>query len=555
MDIGNCCTSAPVIDDVIELPEQPETQDRRLAKAVRPAKRSACAGRRHEAPGLLRNLGFFGLEQIEVSILAGLVTGDPVLLVGAHGAAKTAIVRSLAAQLGLRFWAYDSSKALFEDVIGFPNPKSLADGVVDYVATPLSVWDKEFLLLDEISRASPAMQNKWLELVRSRRIMGREVPALRHIFAAMNPPEYLGANPLDEALAGRFAFVIPVPDVMTMNDADLAAIVETAMPDDAPLCPTLHRSERSSAGGTQESNGRRTKHTVASLLDAARSALPAVTAKHGAFATRYTCAIAGELAGKKLRPDGRRLGMLRRNLLAVLAIERVIGGLRSDWTEQIFFRTLEHSLPYRAMGEAPAAETLYPCHALAWRAARDGTDAAGVFARVAGRGDLQLMLRSYEKHMDDLSEEDHHQTLNTILERLEDAKGAELATPLMALCAFARLAALSPARVPPDVTVRALERVQKLAAYGPAGWGAYTDVLDRRNNLTVAFQSATQSFALRAAVEYQRRNDDDPCDHVDADAARALFKLLVSSLSVVGGGGEARRPAAGLNCPRGRRPR
>jgi hypothetical protein len=164
------------------------------------------------------------------------------------------------------------------------------------------------------------------------------------------------------------------------------------------------------------------------------------------------------------------------------------------------------------------------------------------------------MLRTYEKHLDELSEEDHHQTLNTILERLEEAKGVELATPLMALCAFARLAALSPARVPPDVTVRALERLQKLAAYGPAGWSAYTDVLDRRNKFTIAFQSPTQSFALRAAVEYQRRNDDDPCDHVDADAVRALFKLLVSSLAVVGRGVEPRSPAASLRCL-GRRPR
>ncbi|MBI5489816.1 MAG: MoxR family ATPase [Deltaproteobacteria bacterium] len=547
--------AAPIMKDELEIPVPGDEQARRT-RPPRPVElRPDRRGRKHEAPGLLRDLGFFGLEQIEVSILAGLVTGDPVLLVGAHGAAKTALVRSLATQLELRFWAYDSSKALFEDVIGFPNPKSLAEGAVDYVATPLSVWDKEFVLLDEISRASPAMQNKWLELVRSRRMMGREVPALRYIFAAMNPPEYLGANPLDEALAGRFAFVIPVPDVMTMNDADLAAIVETAMPDDAPLCPTLHRVNPAQHGDDERAGSRRrSKRTVASLLAAARAMLPAVAGKHGAFATRYTCAVAGELLGKKLRPDGRRLGMLRRNLLAVLAVERTMGSLRADWMEQIFFRTLEHSLPYRAIGETPTTETLYPCHALAWRTARDGADAAGVFARVAGRGDLQLMLHAYEKRLDELSEEDHHQTLNTILERIEEAKDADLAIPVMALCTFARLAALSPARVPADVTVRALERVQKLAAYGPAGWAAYTDVLDRRNNVVPALQSAPQSFALRVAVEYQRRNDDDPCDHVDPDAARALFRSLVASPAFAGAAASPRRSPATRRCRRRRSP-
>ena len=429
------------------------------------------------APGLFRRLGIYVLEHIEASILAGLVTGDPVLLIGPHGAAKTALVRRLAGELGLRFWAYDSSKALFEDVIGFPNPKSLAGGVVDYVPTPLSVWDKEFLLLDEISRASPAMQNKWLELVRSRRIMGREDSALRYVFAAMNPPEYLGANPLDEALAGRFAFVIPVPDAMAMNDADLAAIVETATPDDAPLCPLLHDAPHRKAARRRARRAADASFDVKSYLGAARGHLAAIVEKYGGLVTRYVCATAGELSGRKLQPDGRRLGMLRRNLLAVLAVERVLGRLDSERVAAIFYRTLLHSLPYAALGEAPAPSTLYPCHALAWRAATEGVDAGGVFARTAGRGDLEVLLQAYERQLAQLSEEDHHQTLNTILERLDEAKDDDLGRCSAALIAFARLVAKFPARVPSDVVVRALERVHKLAGYGPVGWNAYTDVL------------------------------------------------------------------------------
>jgi hypothetical protein len=504
------------------------------------------------APGIFRGLGFYGMEHIEASILAGLVTGDPVLLIGPHGAAKTALVRCLAGELGFRFWAYDSSKALFEDVIGFPNPKSLAGGVVDYVATPLSVWDKEFLLLDEISRASPAMQNKWLELVRSRRVMGRQVAELRYVFAAMNPPEYLGANPLDEALAGRFAFVIPVPDAMAMNDADLAAIVETATPDDAPLCPLLHETPHPKAvrRGTHKAAG--PVLDVKSYLAAARGHLAAIVEEYGGLVTRYVCAAAGELSGRKLQPDGRRLGMLRRNLLAVLAVERVLGCLNSERVAAVFYRTLLHSLPYGALGEAPAPSTLYPCHALAWRAASEGIDAGGLFARIAGRGDLEALLQAYERQLAQLSEEDHHQTLNTILERLDEAKDADLGRCTAALIAFARLVAQSPAHVPSDVVVRALERVHKLAGYGPVGWNAYTDVLDRQGSLTVSLESARQNLALRVAVERGRMNDD-AIGHVDADEARARFKQLVTGLAVPGFA--AARPAGGGGLRASRRKR
>lgn len=510
-------------DCVIELPTE-ESDDGRSSGPHH----AACGA----PPGIFRSLGFYGMAEIEVSILAGLVTGDPVLLVGSHGSAKTALVRRLAAELGLRFWAYDASKALFEDVIGFPNPRSLGDGLVEYVATPLTVWDKEFLLLDEISRASPAMQNKWLELVRSRRVMGREVPALRYVFAAMNPTQYLGANPLDEALAGRFAFVVPVPDVLGMSDADLVAIVETATPDDAPLCPVLHEGPGRERPSRSSRRASKRLPQLRTLLDRARASLPTIVERHGELVTRYVCAVAGELSGKKLQPDGRRLGMLRRNLLAVLALEEASDRLDRQQLEPVFFRTLDHSLPHRATAEAPPTEALYPCHALAWRAAVEGPDASGVFSRLAGRGQLGATLRAYEQHIAELSEEDHHQTLNGILQELDGANDVELGRAVEALVAFTRLVARHQRHVPCDVTVRAFERLHKLGAYGIAGWGAYTDVLDRGEKLQVSLESARQSLALRVAVEHGRRDDDDPDSHVDASEARARYRQLLDAFSI-----------------------
>jgi MoxR-like ATPase len=190
---------------------------------------------------MLEQIGLYGLERIENAVLAGLVTGDPLLLIGSHGSGKTLLCSRLAKALGLNFWAYDAGKALFEDVLGFPNPASKSSGQVEYVPTPISIWGKEFVLIDELSRANPSMQNKWLEVIRSRKIMGKEVRDLKYIFAAMNPPSYLGAHPLDAALAGRFAIIVQVPEVSEMPEAAVSRIVSQISEDDAPMLKSPRR--------------------------------------------------------------------------------------------------------------------------------------------------------------------------------------------------------------------------------------------------------------------------------------------------------------------------
>lgn len=114
-----------------------------LPSPVPPIRRTRPAERDQSTlpPALLDDplacLGLHGTASIATPILASLVTGDPCLLVGARGTAKTALAEALAEALGLRFRAYDASKALFEDIIGFPNPRDLGRGRIGYVATDI----------------------------------------------------------------------------------------------------------------------------------------------------------------------------------------------------------------------------------------------------------------------------------------------------------------------------------------------------------------------------------------------------------------------------------
>lgn len=174
---------------------------------------------------ILEKLGIFGYQEISKPILASLVAKEPILLVGEQGTGKTLLAENLSVALGYstdsdekQFVAYDASKSMFEDVIGFPDPVAMQSGKLEYIKSPMTIWDKRFILVDEISRANPSMQNKWLEIIHSRRVMGKEIPNLEYIFAAMNPIGYLGVTPLDSALSDRFFMIVQIPRSFGRDD-------------------------------------------------------------------------------------------------------------------------------------------------------------------------------------------------------------------------------------------------------------------------------------------------------------------------------------------------
>ena len=70
----------------------------------------------------LNALGVYGFKSVEPVILAALVTGDPLLLIGRSGTGKTFLLNSLSEALGLEHRHYNASMVSFDDLVGFPYP-------------------------------------------------------------------------------------------------------------------------------------------------------------------------------------------------------------------------------------------------------------------------------------------------------------------------------------------------------------------------------------------------------------------------------------------------
>ena len=143
-------------------------------------------------------------EQVRLVLVALLAEGH-VLIDDVPGVAKTLLVRTLAAALGLRFVRVQCTPDLLPaDVTG---SEVFDQRSVSFEFRPGPVF-ANLVLADEVNRATPRTQSCFLEAMEERQVTvdgaSRPLPRPFLVLATQNPVELKGTFPLPEAQLDRF---------------------------------------------------------------------------------------------------------------------------------------------------------------------------------------------------------------------------------------------------------------------------------------------------------------------------------------------------------------
>ncbi len=315
---------------------------------------------------LTKPLGLEGWDHLETVLLAAVISETPLLLVGPHGCAKSFFLEKLAQALGLEYRFYNTSLINYDDLVGIPIPSSDRKSL-EYISIPSSIWDAEVVFMDEINRTRPDLQNKIFPIIHERRVQGVPLEKLRFRWAAMNPPAvdavsdevcYLGADPLDTALADRFGFIVEVPAWKNLNQEQRRAVLADQFSGDHPFPIALD-----------------------SLLEQARARLEALQKERHYDIEDYLIMVSEELVKAGVVLSTRRMTMLYANILAVHAAAETLDALKekktayADWSASAW-TALQHSLPQMAEGSAPEPVKLRTAHLQAWKLMQTSADTA-----------------------------------------------------------------------------------------------------------------------------------------------------------------------------------
>ena len=159
------------------------------------------------------NTVLFGQGTLVENVITGLLARGHLLLEGLPGLGKTALVKVLASAL-----QQDAKRIQFTpdllpgDITGNPILQEL-DGRRQFVFRPGPLF-ANFVLADEINRASPKTQSALLEAMQEQcvTVMGEthRLPDPFFVLATQNPIELEGTYPLPEAQLDRFLFKLEV---------------------------------------------------------------------------------------------------------------------------------------------------------------------------------------------------------------------------------------------------------------------------------------------------------------------------------------------------------
>ena len=171
----------------------------------------------------------FGQDEVVDKIIITLLSGGHMLLVGLPGLAKTRLVRSLGTIMGLTRKRIQFTPDLMPtDILGTEILDESSKGKRSFRFIEGPVFS-QFLLADEINRASPRTQSALLQAMQEQRVTvagtNYNLPKPFHVLATQNPIEQEGTYTLPEAQLDRFLMQINItyPD----KDAEKQMLIAT----------------------------------------------------------------------------------------------------------------------------------------------------------------------------------------------------------------------------------------------------------------------------------------------------------------------------------------
>jgi MoxR-like ATPase len=187
----------------------------------------------------------FGQERVIDLALITLLSGGHALLIGVPGLAKTSLVETLGAVLGLENKRIQFTPDLMpSDIVGSEVLEEEASGRREFRFVKGPIFT-QLLMADEINRASPKTQSALLQAMQENHVtvagVRHDVPRPFHVLATQNPLEQEGTYPLPEAQLDRFLLQIDVsyPDA----DAERRMLFATTGTEERSLRTILSADE------------------------------------------------------------------------------------------------------------------------------------------------------------------------------------------------------------------------------------------------------------------------------------------------------------------------
>ncbi|MEM0139738.1 MAG: AAA family ATPase [Ferroplasma sp.] len=151
---------------------------------------------------------FVGREEVIKGVLAGLISGEPTLLIGPPGTAKTSIIDTMSRLINAKYFYYLLTKFTEpEELLGPIDINALKNGEYRNIING-KLPDANIVFLDEIFKASSAIRNTLLDIMLNRRLPNGSAMLNLNMLGIYSASNEVSTDEEDMALYDRYPIKI-----------------------------------------------------------------------------------------------------------------------------------------------------------------------------------------------------------------------------------------------------------------------------------------------------------------------------------------------------------